>query len=186
MFLSPSRYRWFILVFTFFCYVPLPLQVPLVHPCVYLLLLCSSPPPGTAGSSLCLPSSAMLLSPSRYRWFILVFTFFCYVPVSFQVPLVHPCVYLLLLCSSPPPGTAGSSLCLPSSAMFLSPSRYRWFILVFTFFCYASYHLSRKPISVVKVRTNTDYLSCGEKNFVTSFLIFSCTENFLKLCIENG
>ncbi|GFO46624.1 glucose-6-phosphate exchanger slc37a2 [Plakobranchus ocellatus] len=27
---------------------------------------------------------------------------------------------------------------------------YRWFILVFTFFCYASYHLSRKPISVVK------------------------------------
>ncbi|KAK3799464.1 hypothetical protein RRG08_066667 [Elysia crispata] len=85
-----------------------------------------------------------------YRWFILVFTFFCYVPVSFQVPLVHPCVYLLLLCSSPPPGTAGSSLCLPSSAMFLSPSRYRWFILVFTFFCYASYHLSRKPISVVK------------------------------------
>ena len=29
--------------------------------------------------------------------------------------------------------------------------RYKVFIIIFTFLCYTSYHLSRKPISVVKV-----------------------------------
>lgn len=33
-------------------------------------------------------------------------------------------------------------------------NRYKIFILIFTFLCYTSYHLSRKPISVVKVGVN--------------------------------
>lgn len=32
------------------------------------------------------------------------------------------------------------------------PCRYRGFILLLTFFIYTCYHMSRKPISVVKVR----------------------------------
>ncbi|CAG5117081.1 unnamed protein product [Candidula unifasciata] len=36
---------------------------------------------------------------------------------------------------------------------------YRWFILAFTFLCYTSYHLSRKPISVVKSVLHRDNCS---------------------------
>lgn len=36
--------------------------------------------------------------------------------------------------------------------MVLSFCRYRGFILVLTFLFYTAYHLSRKPISIVKVR----------------------------------
>lgn len=47
---------------------------------------------------------------------------------------------------------------LPAEAHFpltqtaASPCRFRGFILLLTFFIYTCYHMSRKPISVVKVR----------------------------------
>ncbi|ESO99923.1 hypothetical protein LOTGIDRAFT_213082 [Lottia gigantea] len=47
---------------------------------------------------------------------------------------------------------------LPSINVNRSTS-YRIFVLIFTFFCYASYHLSRKPISVVK---NVLHQNCSE------------------------
>uniref|UniRef100_A0A8D0FBB7 Glucose-6-phosphate exchanger SLC37A2 n=1 Tax=Strix occidentalis caurina TaxID=311401 RepID=A0A8D0FBB7_STROC len=40
------------------------------------------------------------------------------------------------------------------TSLLLSPRRYRGLTLVLTFLCYTSYHLSRKPISIVKVSSS--------------------------------
>lgn len=47
-------------------------------------------------------------------------------------------------------GSSGTDL--PLTQAPASPCRFRGFILVLTFFIYTCYHMSRKPISVVKVR----------------------------------
>lgn len=58
--------------------------------------------------------------------------------------------------------------------MFCCYFSYRAVVLIFTFFIYVSYHLSRKPISVVKVKPCLIYCS--------SSLILICNEIISPYC----
>uniref|UniRef100_A0A4W3HKQ6 Glucose-6-phosphate exchanger SLC37A2 n=1 Tax=Callorhinchus milii TaxID=7868 RepID=A0A4W3HKQ6_CALMI len=53
--------------------------------------------------------------------------------------------------------------------------RYRGFTLVLTFLCYTSYHLSRKPISIVKVHMWVNCLCVGDK--ANYKLLFAALDN---------
>uniref|UniRef100_A0A4W3H0A7 Glucose-6-phosphate exchanger SLC37A2 n=1 Tax=Callorhinchus milii TaxID=7868 RepID=A0A4W3H0A7_CALMI len=54
-------------------------------------------------------------------------------------------------------------------------SQYRGFTLVLTFLCYTSYHLSRKPISIVKVHMWVNCLCVGDK--ANYKLLFAALDN---------